>query len=470
MSVGTSLAGNGAWRTPGWLRLAPLLAALVVIAVQTVRPVDDPDTWWHLRTGRELVKDLVFVGPDPWSPFTTGEWIRHEWLGDLLIWSVHSAADLAGVSWLVAAFSVVATTTTYFVCRRHAPVLVSAAVSVVAFVGMSMSLTARPQSLSFAFTVLAAGAWLSTSQDRRPRWWLVPLTWLWACVHGFWIVAPVLGGVVVVALLLERAPWREVLRLAALPVGCGVAAALTPVGPRLLLAPFQISPVTGYVEEWDPPTVGMPAFVATALMAACIALLRTVRATPTWTEVGMLLSAVFLLIIHGRTVALAAAVLAPLLAAALTHHLPLGRERLRPSEILATAAAAVVGLVVAGVAAVAQPMASEGFPTALSAELDELPRGTVVCNDYYTGGWLWFTHPTLVPVIDGRTELYGPAELDAYVRFMAGGAGTIDRATRRDCDAALVETGSPPASTLAADGWAVVSADGWSLLTAQPQR
>ena len=453
------------WRIPLWARLTPLVLVVLVVATQTVHAVNDPDTWWHLRTGDELRGHLDLVGPDPWSPFTTREWIRHQWLGDLLLSWLHGLGGLPAVAWYVALLGTTTLVVAYLVARRDAAVLPAAALALAAAVGTSMTLSARPQSFSLPFTLVAGGAWLATARDHRSRWWLVPFTWVWACLHGFWFVAPLLGLVVAVGLRLERAPGRVVARATAVALTSLVAAALTPVGPRLLTAPFQVGTITALIDEWRPPTVGMPAFLVTWAMAMLLVLVWNVGRAPTWPEIGVLVLAGYLLVTHGRTVALAAALLVPLLARAVQERTPLGREGLGRAEVLALLVAAAVGLGGAWTLAGTRAAAPQGFPTALADRLDALPDGTVVCNDYGVGGWLWWAHPRLVPVIDGRTELYAPADVEAYARFAAGGDGTTALVSHRGCPAALVRAGSPPAATLTRGGWSVAgTAEGWTLL------
>ncbi len=453
------------WSTPAWTRIAPVALLLVVVTVRTLRPIEDPDTWWHLRAGQELARRFELVGPDPWSPFTTHEWIRHQWLGELLLAGVHAVGGVGAVAWLVTVFALVTVLACYAVARRQASVLVSTAVALAAFVGASMTVTPRPQSLSLPLAVLAAHGWTATARDGRVRWWLVPLTWVWACCHGFWFVSPVLGGVVVVGLLLERAPRALLVRTAAATVASLAVAALTPVGPRLLAAPFEVGRITALIEEWQPPTRDLPAFVVTVAMALLLVALRSRGPLPSWPEVGVLGLAAYLVVSHGRTVSLAAVLLVPLLAPALERLVPFARERVGRPEVLTLGVAAVVAAAASAALVTGAVTRPAGFPTALAGPLTSLPRGSVVCNDYDAGGWLWWAHPGLVPVIDGRTELYDARDVEDYARFAAGGPGTTSLAERRACAVALVRAGSPAQRTLVASGWGSPSqADGWVLL------
>lgn len=459
-----------AWRSPAWVRLLPLVLAVIVVGVQTLHPIDDPDTWWHLRSGDDVRRDFILVGPDPWSSFTSGTWIRHQWLGDALMSWVNDVAGLPGVAWLVTAWATATFVTAYVACRRHTSIFVATAVAVGGFGGMSMTITARPQSLSLIFTLVAVTGWHAVARDHRVRLWLVPLTWVWACCHGFWFIAPVLGIVVVIGLLLERAPRGAVLSTSAVTVLSLAAAALTPVGPRLLTTPFEVSSITGFIEEWQPPSLTMPAFVITAVMTSLLVMSWLTRAHVDWAELGMVLLAVYLLMSHGRTVSLAAAIVAPLLATGLQSWSPFRRERWTRTEAGTLIVSVLVGLGLSGLLAVAQP-ASNGFPNRLTAALRALPAGSVVCNHYDTGGWLLYVVPHVVPTIDGRTELYGPSALASYTQFTTGGPGTVDFVRDRGCHSALVKGGSSSEAALLAVGWSAEYADGWALLTsASPRR
>ena len=66
----------------------------------------------------------------------------------------------------------------------------------------------RPQMLSFLLVAVTAAAWLRTREDGRLRWWLVPLTWVWAMLHGMWPIGIVIGVVAVVGLALDRRAHR----------------------------------------------------------------------------------------------------------------------------------------------------------------------------------------------------------------------------------------------------------------------
>jgi len=128
--------------------------------------------------------------------------------------------------------------------------------------------------LSLIFLAVTLGAWWRTTSDLRVRWWLVPLTWLWAMSHGLWPVGIGLGVLMVLGLLLDRrVNVRQSLRMLLVPLASLVAAGVTPIGPKLLLAPFTVgSNARNFVGEWQSPTIRQPVTVITLILIALVVL------------------------------------------------------------------------------------------------------------------------------------------------------------------------------------------------------
>ena len=120
-----------------------------------VQPVGDPDTFWHLAAGDHLRRTWSFSGPDPWSTMSTQPWRLHEWLPELLMSWTQQVFGLAGVSWLLPLGG--AAIALYLWVRPaspQAPLLGPGRSSLVAaLVGMSRSLSLRPQLVSFALAI-----------------------------------------------------------------------------------------------------------------------------------------------------------------------------------------------------------------------------------------------------------------------------------------------------------------------------
>src|SRR5437867_8280544 len=81
-----------------------LAVVLVVLTVLTVRSrLNDPDLWWHLKTGEIIWKTHSIPRVDLFS-FTTNNhaWIAHEWLSEVTIYGSWKLGGYTGLMlWLV---------------------------------------------------------------------------------------------------------------------------------------------------------------------------------------------------------------------------------------------------------------------------------------------------------------------------------------------------------------------------------
>jgi hypothetical protein len=266
--------------------------------------------------------------------------------------------------------------------------------------------------------------------------------------------------------MIERRPRRELVPLIAVAASSAFVALLTPVGPRLVMAPFEVSDITWFIEEWQRPNLrSAPGLAALALIAMfCLSWLRRAQ-TPGWPSLLVLGLSCGLVISYERTVPLAAAIAVPVTAAAIggwrrRAHTPVAR-----SERQATVVLAGVGLLVAAVLAPSVAGRPSGVPSGLDARLRALPQGTVICNEYSLGGWLLWRHPNVIPVIDPRAEIYDVAYIKTYLAFSNGGDAWRDLLQETRCSHALLDEDRAAANLLTqADGWSRLAQDGDTVL------
>jgi hypothetical protein len=280
--------------------------------------------------------------------------------------------------------------------------------------------------------------------------------------------------VVVAGLLLDRrVRGRQALTLLAVPVLSVVVAGLTPVGPRLLAAPFAVGGITSFITEWQTPSfrdLG-PALTA-AMIAGVVVLAALNRRRASWVSIGLVVLAAGWTLLSVRTVTLGAVIAAPLLAGALDRALPrrppdpatMSRGE-RVTLAAATAGCLVVSaLLAATLAAVRTPA---NVPLGLDPALDRLPAHTVIWNDFALGGWLDYRHPDLEVVADGRAEAFGSAQLETYGRVVRTEPGWEALLRQSGAHVALVGDDSPLAAALPERlGWRPIGQDdGYTLLS-----
>jgi hypothetical protein len=404
---------------PRWLVPSLAFFAVATTVKFGIRPVSDPDAWWHLKAGAYVLSHWRFSGPDPWVPFSSRPFVLTQWLPEVAAQESYALFGLPAVAWLRCAAMLALISALVWAARQASDAVPAIIAALAGLVGAGGSLSERPQLVSFVLLAVTVGAWWKSAGDLKPRWWLAPLTFIWACSHGLWGVGVLIGLAVVAGLALDkRLDRRTATGLLAVPALSVIAAALTPVGPRLLLTPFEVSSnVSQFVQEWQPTDV-RNLFAAVTLGMIALALLPWIRGTTPrpWWQIALAATAVVSTLAMSRTVPVGSIIAAPLLASSLQEQRGLPTTPLKRRGMSAwiglVAAAAIVAVPIAG--AVAQRPG--GWPEGLRPQLAAIPAKTVVLNDFTAGGWLLWAEPHLTPVIDLRSEIYSTEYIREYIR------------------------------------------------------
>jgi len=363
---------------------------------------------------------------------------------------------LAGLAWFSGLLEILLFLGVYAAVRGRAEPLVALPLTGVALYSMQSGLSMRPQVLSYLLVTVVVAAWLRTLDDGRARWWLVPLVWLWAMVHGMWPVALVIGAVATLGLLLDGRPRAVVLRSAGVTVACAVAAGLTPVGPSLYGAVLTVSSRARYFAEWLPPTWTSWSSIGFIVLFVVTLAGLLLRGTNTWTETLLVALGGVFAAYADRTVPVGAAMLAPLAAA--PWQSLLGRRRpVVARERWAVLGGALATLVALGVAVPhtsADPLLQ---PSWADPTLRALPAGTKVLNDWNLGGYLMWRYPQLDLMMHGYGDTFTTPELDRNTRLLQVAPGWQEEVRASGARYALLRPGSLLSSQLMTqEGWQVV--------------
>lgn len=461
-----------------WIPNVAVAAALVGVGALSVRAVSDPSPWLHLKVGQFLLDGHRFGLPDPWAPLATRTYVPTEWLPSVLGAVTYDHLGLPAVAWFRSVGIVVLLLELLLVARARTTTPTALVVAAAGMLAAWPSLTERPQLLGFVLLVPVMGAWLRTADDGRPRWWLIPLTWLSACVHGIWSIGVGVGLLVCLGMVLDGAA-REVVgrRLPLLLVGSVAAAGFTPLGPRLLMTPFTVGQTARqFVGEWQPASARTPAVALTLLMLGVTYLLwLTTRRRPPWAVLLPFLVAIALTLTMQRTVAVGALLAVPLLAEAVEgalcarRGLPVVRKRLPRRVGRQWLAATLAGCAVAVPVAAARSEVPVGVPEAMKPALVALPERTRVVADGDLTGWMMFAAPNLKPVYDIRAEVYGPSQIRRFIAAMAAEPGWDGYIRETGVRVALLESDSALGAGLVEQlHWRQVAKSGRYVLLERP--
>ena len=301
-----------------WFPLCLVAVGLVSFVRYAAEPLSDPDLWWHLRLGRELIAQRSLHAP-LWSPFSDRSWVPTQPLTEVLMAQSERWFGLAGVAWLFGCALVGILLAVHHSCRTRGDGAAAAVATLLTMVGCTVALTPRPQLVSFFLLPLVVAAWIRTEQDGQDRWWLVPLLAGWSLCHGFWFVGVGLSAVAAVAVTVDRregvrAAVRRLL-VAALSLGL---VGLSPAGPEVLAAPFRVHATARFISEWQRTDLTSGAAVTVGVLVLLpVAVHLVQRRAPSVLDAVLVVAAVFLAWYSQRTVALGALLVASVFTAAL---------------------------------------------------------------------------------------------------------------------------------------------------------
>lgn len=452
-----------------------LLAAMglsLATGIASIGPLRSPDAWWNLKAGDYLLATGRFVGPDPWSRFSSRPFVLTEWLGSVVAAGLYHPFGAAALVELRTIAGVAIAALLYLLARRVADLPYAVIATLVGLVGFSGSITERPQTLGLVLLLVTLHLWRSAAlRGRRPTLWVLPLGWVFAMAHGYWTLGVLVGAATAVGLAVDRRSWRTGLSAGAMVAGTAALAALTPVGPRLVLSPFQIrSAATGLVTEWQraSPTQPLVAIALALVVLTAVAWLRT--GTSAWRLFHLLL-ALGLALSYARLSAPAVAISVPLAAEAAqrlkARQTARAAEVSAPTRLEVTAMAAGAALVVV-VGLFAAPTSARRpllTPTALAPAIATIPDGSTVFDDFNVSSWMLYTYPRLNLVVDARIELFSPAYVNGYAAAVDARPGWQSFVQRTGAHWAVLREEVALASALERAGWTVgARRDGYVLL------
>ncbi len=242
-----------------WLtRLLPLLVVGLAGAF-ALRRLENTDTWWHLASGRWIVKHGSIPSMDTLS-WTVPDhpWINVQWLYDVLIYGIYR---LGGPSLLVISSAICYTAAIAILLvnvRRHVGPIAAAALCAVAVMISQERYEIRPEMISYLLLSVMIWLYATGRVSNSRRLWAVPVVMLlWANTHSLFVLGMVIVisqmvGVLITDLPILPSGWRRpvepVVRKKVLTTGA-VALAATLINPFFIKGatfPFKlISRISG---------------------------------------------------------------------------------------------------------------------------------------------------------------------------------------------------------------------------------
>jgi hypothetical protein len=442
----------------------------------TLRPVADPDFWWHLRTGQLIVQTHSIPHADPFSFTNYGKpWITHEWLSELLICGLY---QLGSFSLLIFFFSLAITGAfllAYLRSPKESKPYVAGFALLLGSIATAPTWGVRPQMISFFNTSLFLYL-LDCYQSKRKLKYIIPIPLImlvWVNLHGGYFLGLASIAIYIVGSLIDL--WRvqnQITEKTNLPdlkniftlcacLGVSILATLiNPNGLHILLYPFQTlnsQAMQQFIQEWFSPDFHQwewQPLIWFLLAVIGTGMLGKKSISPT--KVLLTLFFGYAALHSMRHVPLFVIAAIPVLAEQINLLVKIQPLDKAPSRLIKWIVPILFFLIVifTGIRYMhlVNGQAKSETSTFPKAAVDWIllnqPQGNLF-NSYGWGGYIiWRLYPQYPVYIDGRADVYGDEFILSYVNVYRSQPGWEQVLDTQDVRLVLVEPVSGLASAL----------------------
>ena len=422
--------------------LAIGLAALVAAAAVGIDVLQDPDVWWHLRTGQFILNTTSIPHADMYTYTAAGNaQTLASWLAEVIYALIFQFGGLLAMALFMAAVAWGGFVALTKLARLRGVSWIAIAVALVIMARTAEPvLGTRTQVWSFAFTCCALYVVERSLRDGgRWPWLLPPMFLVWANLHGGFAVTWFLLAIVcVVEAVSQRRKLSEIstdhLRTLTLALGvAALAACINPFGPYIWV--FAVAGGSGEfnkpITEWQSPNFHDSAMLPLLVVIALLVILPAFSKRLTLRDVVLNATGIVLALLAIRNtqilIAVATPTMALLLEDAWNKLVPSGRSLISASRtsigVLALASAvAVLGV---RISLAVQDSSASGvaarYPSCSAQRLLSAPPGTRLFAPYGDGGYfidqLW---PRTHVYIYGESISLGLTVFNNYLRISDG--------------------------------------------------
>lgn len=450
--------------------LGKLFLMLVIIGslLFLIRPIGDPDFWWHLKTGQLILETKSIPISDDYAFTYSGvPWKAPEWLTEVLMYCLYKLGGIRLVVFIFSLFLIAAFVLACFRAQKNRnPYWLGFAL----LLGVILStpvLWARPQ----VFLILYVSIFvflLDKYIDKKNVGYLIPLPIImlfWVNQHGSFI----LGIALIVLFLL--ASWidgyneirksgtsykkvvinRTTIALLLVIVICALVSILNPNGLRMFLYPFNTMTEPAqqeYIIEWASPNFHERTWFPLAVMfLTLLALgLRSRKAIST-SSILLCIAFGYLTLLSSRFSALFAIVSIPVLTDILTDVFPFRWSEksdsriIRPLSVLLLLIGFAYGAwIIVHLEQKQSEYNERSFPIHAVTFIKESGIKGRIFNSYNWGGYLiWSMYPQNKVYIDGRADVFGTNLIRRFVDIYTTKPGWSDALLKDKIDYVLIE-------------------------------
>jgi len=464
----------------------------------------DGDTGWHIRTGEYILDTRSVPVRDLFSFSKAGQpWFAWEWLSDVIFALLHRAWGLKGVVAFTGLALTFATVLLYrYMIWRGANLFAALGGALLAAGASTVHYLARPH--IFTLVGLTAAVWILERDRRQPGravWWLVPMTAVWANLHGGFLAWIASLGLVAAGSLWQAAldppgvprRFQATGRYALLAAACALATLANPYGWHLhqhIVSYLRSDWIRQVVDEFQSPRFRSESMMQfEILLFAGLAIIPLLYRQRLLAELLMILFWAHAALASARHVPLYAFLAAPVCAVEASRRWSAWsagfgrrsvggalRDCLRDFSAARQRSSVWISIALAGLALLPwnwpRDFPDNKFPVAAinqdiawiaPAGSGSLPR--ILTSDQWGDYLIYRFYPRGRVFVDGRSDFYGPEVGREYLGLLNAAPGWESVMDRYGFDLALLPTEWPLAQLLMRDGrWSAVYLDRQAVL------
>ena len=270
------------------------------------RLLSDPDTFWHVKLGSDILASGHLPVVDNYSyTFAGHPFISKEWLSEVIFAGAYKAWGWNGVTLLTALVAVSAILILYRELAAYLLPTVAGILTIFIITMLGPIVVARPHLFTLPVAVyFTARLFRAAEAKQAPHYWLLALITLWSNLHGSFSLGFVIAGFAFLHLFENiRLSDRPLLtKWAIFLVLCPVAAMIHPYGfepIRIGLQMMATNKAMAYIVEWMPLNSQEDAVIEYFILASLAGLIGA-RLKLGWAKTLFIVFVLHMLLNHVR--------------------------------------------------------------------------------------------------------------------------------------------------------------------------
>ncbi len=295
-------------------RFAMLMGLLIVVSMgatylsQFELLLGDPDTFWHIKLGSDIIGSRHLPITDSYSYTYAGQpFVSKEWLSEVLFAGAYNVWGWNGVILLTVVAAVASILLLFRELARYLHPTFAALFSIIIINMLSPVVVARPHILTLPIAIYFTGRMFRAAEAKQaPPFWLLALVTIWANLHGSFTLAFVIAGFAFLHVFFQsRFTDRPLLaKWIAFGILCPLAAMLHPYGYEPIRIGMQMmatNKAMAYIQEWLPLNAKDDMIVIFFTLVALAGLIGT-RMNLGWAKTLFIVFVLNMMLTHGRFV------------------------------------------------------------------------------------------------------------------------------------------------------------------------